>query len=180
MNTIYGSDCDYGDETTSIDTSNIDLSSLDLTDYAKKSYVNAQDNLKVNKSGDRMTGNLDMGNNYILKVANPARATDAASKQYVDRAANNVAISQVSKRGDSMTGDLRMNANLVKGLPISYPPTNYSGSEAVSWSQARRLVSGSTRGLATTSYVNNKITKPIITVWAEEKGSLSVACMEFW
>ena len=151
-----------------------------MTDYAKKSYVNAQDNLKVNKAGDRMSGDLIMGNNSNLTIwGRPNSATDAVNKQYVDRAVNNVAISQVSKRGDSMTGDLRMNNNLVKGLPISYPPTNYGGSEAVSWSQARRLVNGSVRGLATTEYVNNRISKPIITVWAEEKGSLSVNAFEW-
>ena len=42
---------------TNIDTSNIDLSSLDLLTM-QKSYVNAQDNLKVNKSGDRMSETL--------------------------------------------------------------------------------------------------------------------------
>ena len=32
-----------------------------LSDYAKKDYVDSQDALRVLKSGDTMTGDLDMG-----------------------------------------------------------------------------------------------------------------------
>ena len=184
MNTIYGSDCcnETSMESTnvdSIDLSSIDLSSIDLTDYAKKSYVNAQDNLKLNKSGDRMSGDLNMNNNSITNLDRPSRSTDAANKHYIDQVINNIAVSRVAKRGDSMTGNLRMNNNLIQGLPTTYPPRNYAGSEAVSWEQVRRLVSGSTRGFATTNYVNSRISKPIITVCAEEKGALSVGAFEW-
>ena len=45
---------------------------------------------------------------------------------------------KLSKTGDTMSGDLKMNNNLVKGLPVNYPP-NYEGDEAVSWKQVVEL-----------------------------------------
>ena len=39
---------------------------------------------KVNKSGDTMTGVLNMGNNKITSLSNPTAAQDAATKAYVD------------------------------------------------------------------------------------------------
>lgn len=45
-----------------------------------------QDNLKVNKAGDTMTGELSMSNNRITNVANPTDDQDAVTKVYVDNA----------------------------------------------------------------------------------------------
>ena len=41
----------------------------------------------------------------------------------------------VKKSGSTMSGDLLMQANLIRGLPVKYPPT-YTGDVAVSWRQA--------------------------------------------
>lgn len=61
-----------------------------------------------------------------------------------------------------MSGDLSLGGHVARGLPTSYPPL-YEGDEAVSWSQAVRLTSDA---------VDAQARKPIITVWAEEKGPI--------
>jgi len=54
-------------------------------DAANKTYVDTQDSLKVSKSGDTMSGTLDMGSQRIVNLqVNPAADTDAATKHYVD------------------------------------------------------------------------------------------------
>ena len=87
-------------------------------DAATKNYVDTRDNLKVNKSGDTMSGNLDMTTNYIRNVHDPILTGDAANKNYVD----NVGNLKVSKSGDSMTGNLNMSSNYINGIndPIVY------------------------------------------------------------
>ena len=49
---------------------------------------------KVSKSGDTMSGNLDMGNNRIISVANPTDPTDAANKEYVDSVATGLDVKE--------------------------------------------------------------------------------------
>jgi parallel beta-helix repeat protein len=49
-----------------------------------QTYIDAQDALKVSKSGDTMSGVLAMGGNKITSLASPTADTDAASKRYVD------------------------------------------------------------------------------------------------
>lgn len=62
---------------------------------------------------------------------------EAATNKWVYQ--NGAADDKVSKSGDTMTGDLDMSGNLVKGLPIQYPPI-YVGDEATSWTQTVGLV----------------------------------------
>lgn len=38
----------------------------------------------INKTGDTMTGNLNMGDNFITNVAEPINSSDVATKGYVD------------------------------------------------------------------------------------------------
>jgi hypothetical protein len=52
--------------------------------YANKTYIDAQDATKVNKSGDTMSGNLAMGGNKITGLGTTSNASDAATKTYVD------------------------------------------------------------------------------------------------
>jgi hypothetical protein len=66
------------------------------TDAANKLYVDTQDKAYddavrswatsefVNASGDQMTGQLDMTNHKIVRLANPQDSSDAVNKQYVD------------------------------------------------------------------------------------------------
>lgn len=56
----------------------------DFADAANKGYVDNQDALKVSKSGDTMSGDLNMGTNRITSLSSPALFDDAATKQYVD------------------------------------------------------------------------------------------------
>ena len=51
---------------------------------AKKKYVDDQDALQVTKSGDTMSGELNMGSNKITNLADPTVDADAANKNYVD------------------------------------------------------------------------------------------------
>lgn len=60
-------------------------------------------NKKVSKSGDSMSGELDMSNNKIINLVNPTDAQDAATRKYVDNTTSSLF---VHKAGDTMTGDL--------------------------------------------------------------------------
>jgi len=57
-----------------------------FADAANKGYVDNQDALKVSKSGDTMSGNLNMGGFRISDLSAPAVGTDAVNKTYVDDA----------------------------------------------------------------------------------------------
>jgi hypothetical protein len=80
--------------------------------YANKTYIDAQDATKVNKSGDSMSGALAMGTNKITGLGNPTNAQDATTKTYVDAAD----ALKVNKAGDTMSGNLAMAGNIVTGL----------------------------------------------------------------
>lgn len=67
----------------------------------------------VKKSGDSMTGALDMGNNKVTNVAAPTETADAVNKGYVDTAISGLtdgttAMPYVKKAGDDMRGNLGM------------------------------------------------------------------------
>jgi len=65
---------------------------------------------KLTKDGtDAMTGNLDVGNNNVVNVADPTSAQHAATKTYVDTAD----ATKLNLSGGTMTGDITMGANKV-------------------------------------------------------------------
>ena len=73
----------------------------------------------VKKSGDTMTGALDMQNHKVTNVAAPTETADAANKGYVDTAISGLtngttAMPYVKKAGDTMTGALNMGANSIR------------------------------------------------------------------
>jgi hypothetical protein len=85
-----------------------------------KTYVDTKDELRVLKTGDTMSGALDMGGKLIHHLADPEDDQDAATRAYV--LAKSVPISyimgadaqRVRKAGDTMTGALNMD-----GQPIN-------------------------------------------------------------
>ena len=69
----------------------------------------------VKKSGDTMSGALDMQNHKVSNVAAPTETADAANKGYVDTAISGLtngttAMPYVKKAGDTMTGALNLPA----------------------------------------------------------------------
>lgn len=73
----------------------------------------------VKKSGDTMTGALNMQNHKVTNVAAPTETADAANKGYVDTAISGLtdgttALPYVKKAGDTMTGSLDMGANSIR------------------------------------------------------------------
>ncbi|KAH3800788.1 hypothetical protein DPMN_154431 [Dreissena polymorpha] len=134
---------------------------MNAQDAATKNYV---DTRAVSKTGDTMTGTLDMNGRAITNLLDPSAAQGAATKSYVDKqdSAQIITLNSyvdthaVSKSGDTMTGDLNMGGRMVKGLPVHYPPTTYLGSEASSWSQVTQLVNAEVQNAI-------KITKELIT-----------------
>ena len=74
----------------------------------------------VKKSGDTMTGALDMQNHKVTNVAAPSETADAANKGYVDTAISGLtngttAMPYVKKAGDTMTGVLNMGGYSIGG-----------------------------------------------------------------
>src|SRR5882757_3249455 len=90
-------------------------------------------NSKVNKSGDTMTGNLNMGNNRISSSYVPTDDNDLVNKKHFDaliahrlddndlRIIYNTLSLKVAKSGDTMTGNLNMGYNKITS---QYTPSN--------------------------------------------------------
>lgn len=75
----------------------------------------------IKKSGDTMTGALDMQNHKVTNVAAPTETADAANKGYVDTAISGLtdgttAMPYVKKAGDIMTGALNMGNHTIYNL----------------------------------------------------------------
>jgi len=58
-------------------------------DAATKNYVDTNDNLRILKAGDTMSGNLNLNSNSITNLATPVNAGDGVNKSYVDARQNN-------------------------------------------------------------------------------------------
>lgn len=67
----------------------------------------------VLKSGDTMTGDLNMGTHKVTGLATPTGNTDAANKEYVDNA---VSGDYLPTTGGTMSGDIDMNGNTIHNV----------------------------------------------------------------
>ena len=74
---------------------------------------------KVDKAGDDMTGDLNMGSNKICNVGKPVNRLDVANKEYVDLdflVLTSDLQSKMNKAGDSMTDGLNVGSNKITGV----------------------------------------------------------------
>ena len=90
-------------------------------------FISITQNLhtKVDKAGDVMTGDLNMGSNKINCTCIPNADEVLTNKGYVDSKFNTISKliednirSKLSKAGDIMTGELNMNGQQIIGLEI--------------------------------------------------------------
>ena len=65
-----------------------------------------------------------------------------------------------------------MGGNMIRGLPQVYPPSDYLGDEAISWSQVVRLTREAFEAWEPSQSPIEPSRKPLITIWAEENGAL--------
>jgi len=61
---------------------------VNAQDAATKNYVDTNDNLRILKAGDTMSGNLNLNNISITNLATPVNAGDGVNKSYVDAKLN--------------------------------------------------------------------------------------------
>ena len=87
------------------------------TKYARKGSGGGSG---LSASGFTMTGDIDMGNNKILKLADPITSKSATNKEYVD---NNF----LSKHGGSLLGNVAMSGQSITNLN----PTPQNNNDAV-------------------------------------------------
>lgn len=66
--------------------------------YVDSKFVTLTKNiqLKVDKTGDTMSGNLDMGNSKVVNLQEPTEEQDAVSKKYVDKISKNINTDRVA------------------------------------------------------------------------------------
>lgn len=67
---------------------------VSATDAVNLGQMQQADALKVAKSGDAMSGTLNMSDNAIVNIADPVNPTDAANKRYVDLQAQGIRIKE--------------------------------------------------------------------------------------
>ena len=90
---------------------------VNAQDIATKNYVDG----KVSKSGDTMTGNLDMSGDRVMNVPfSPTDTSDAVNAAYVVRGDLYVEQKTVLRYGtQAMTGNLDMDDHYINNLPHS-------------------------------------------------------------
>ena len=88
---------------------------VNAQDIATKNYVDG----KVSKSGDTMTGNLDISGNRVMNVPfSPTDTSDAVNATYVVRGDFDVEQKTVLRNGtQAMTGNLDMDDHYINNLP---------------------------------------------------------------
>ena len=88
---------------------------VNAQDIATKNYAGG----KVSKSGDTMTGNLDISGNRVMNVPfSPTDTSDAVNAAYVVRGDLDVEQKTVLRNGtQAMTGNLDMDDHYINNLP---------------------------------------------------------------
>ena len=116
---------------------------------------------KIRDETFQSNGNIDMNGNNIIGLPNPIDRDAAANKNYVD---NGGAIAKLPNGKFIAIADIDVNGYILKNIP-----------EPISQNDA-----------VNKAYVDNKtiqparpVPKPIITVWAEEKGAMTEGHYEF-
>jgi hypothetical protein len=112
----------------------------------------------VQKSGDTMTGDLDMGNNQIENLGTPFSPTDATTKTYVDTAD----ALKLDLSGGTMTGALNMGNN-----PITILASPSASTDAATKGYVDAALGGKQNTVATTTGVSIALVTP------QEYGSYS-------
>ena len=92
-----------------------------------KSYVDTADNLKLDKAGDSMTGELAMGNNKVTGLATPTDSSDAATKGYVDAEVNAIldgapaALDTLNEIAAAINDDSNVYTTLTNSIDLKLP-----------------------------------------------------------
>lgn len=105
----------------------------------------------VQKSGDTMTGDLDMGNNQIENLGTPFSPTDATTKSYVDTAD----ALKLDLSGGTMTGDIDMGGQMVNNLG-----TPVANDDAATKDYVDTALGGKQNTVATTTGVSVALVTP--------------------
>lgn len=105
----------------------------------------------VQKTGDTMTGDLDMGNNQIENLGTPFASTDATTKGYVDAAD----ALKLDKSGGTMTGALNMGNN-----PITILASPSASTDATTKGYVDSALGGKQNTVATTTGVSIALVTP--------------------
>ena len=124
-------------KTGSMENRSNDNENIDEIINSKISVINKYLETKVSKSGDVMTGNLNMHNNHIINVKDPEAAGDVITKRYCDENINSTydnlknVISQVVSsvlevknnmvriHGEHMKGTLDMGGHRITSVNFS-------------------------------------------------------------
>lgn len=173
-------------------TSDIPTKTSQLTndsDYATKSYVDTQDNKKLDKAGGSVTGNLTIGGNLIvngattsidsttLKVSdklievakdNTAKLTTPAGIVVPKYDGTNYGALVIDSDGNAQVGDVKLDSSgnidvANSGLQPLATRTGLVGGNLVQYDSSALTLKDSGKkisDLATTSQVNAKYTKP--------------------
>ena len=105
----------------------------------------------VQKTGDTMSGDLDMGNNQIENLGTPFSPTDAATKGYVDAAD----ALKLDLSGGTMTGDIDMGGQMVGNLG-----TPVANDDAATKGYVDSALGGKQNTVATTTGVSVALVTP--------------------
>jgi hypothetical protein len=122
----------------------------------------------VQKSGDTMTGDLDMGGNELQNLAAPSAPDDATTKDYVD---TNLA-GKLDTSGGTMSGDIDMGGQMVNNLG-----TPVATDDAATKGYVDSSLAGKQNTVATTTGVAIALVTPqeYGTYAAPETGNIAVS-----